>query len=92
MFLGLRSRPAPASQGLKIPGGPPTPAPCLIHLLQLSFPESHHKQKSLKLELLGHTASIEHEQRNRVWSMEKCCDKHPRARLKAKLGSESKLQ
>ena len=28
MFLGLRSRPAPASQGLKIPGGLPTPAPC----------------------------------------------------------------
>lgn len=28
MFLGLRSRPAPVSQGLKTPGGPPTPAPC----------------------------------------------------------------
>lgn len=28
MFLGLRSRPAPVSQGLKTPGGLPTPAPC----------------------------------------------------------------
>ena len=28
MFLGLCSRPAPVSQGLKTPGGPPTPAPC----------------------------------------------------------------
>ena len=28
MFLGLRSRPAPASQGLKTPGGLPTLGPC----------------------------------------------------------------
>lgn len=43
MFLGLCPRPAPASQGLKIPGGLPTPAPCTAAWVPWRDRTHHHR-------------------------------------------------